>query len=99
MQVLATPFTLSSKLPINTLSCFYPRFLAGLADLLENADIFPYKEIPHFPVSTVTGHKSRMLFGVYQNIEVLIMQGRFHAYEGYPLEQVSNLWSKPKIYI
>merc|ERR1711963_467154 len=61
--------------------------LAGLADLLENADIFPYSDIPHFPVSTVTGHKSRMLFGVYQNIEVLVMQGRFHAYEGYPLGQ------------
>lgn len=59
---------------------------AGLADLLENADCFPYEEIPHFPVST--GHKSRLLFGVYENVEVLVMQGRFHAYEGYPLEQV-----------
>ena len=65
--------------------------LAGLADLLEDADIFPYEQIPHFPVSTVHGHKSRMLFGLYQNIEVLVMQGRFHAYEGYPLGQVRNL--------
>lgn len=61
--------------------------LAGLADLLVDADIFPYEQIPHFPVSTVHGHKSRMLFGLYQNIEVLVMQGRFHAYEGYPLGQ------------
>ena len=63
-------------------------YLAGLADLFENADCFPYEEIPHFPVSTVNGHKSKLLFGVYENVEVLVMQGRFHAYEGYPLEQV-----------
>ena len=66
--------------------------LAGLADLLVDADIFPYEQIPHFPVSTVHGHKSRMLFGLYQNIEVLVMQGRFHAYEGYPLGQVKEIF-------
>ena len=55
---------------------------------MENSDCFPYEEIPHFPVSTVTGHESRLLFGVFENVEVLVMQGRFHAYEGYPLEQV-----------
>jgi len=59
---------------------------AGLADLLENADVFPYSEIPNFPISTVPGHKSRMLFGLLNNIPVMLMQGRFHAYEGYALE-------------
>ena len=64
---------------------------AGLADLLENADVFPYSEIPNFPISTVPGHKSRMLFGLLNNIPVMLMQGRFHAYEGYALELVSYI--------
>ena len=61
---------------------------AGLADLLENEDVFPYSDIPNFPISTVHGHKSQMLFGLLNNIPVMLMQGRFHAYEGYPLELV-----------
>ena len=64
--------------------------LAGLADLLDNTDTFPYADIPNFPESTVPGHQSRMLFGLFQNIPVMLMQGRFHAYEGYPLGQVKT---------
>jgi len=60
--------------------------LAGLADLLESPDIFDYADIPNFPISTVPGHKSRMLFGKLNNIEVMLMQGRFHHYEGYPMQ-------------
>jgi len=59
--------------------------LAGLADLLENSDFFPYEDIPGFPVSTVPGHQSRLLFGLLKDIPVMLMQGRFHSYEGYPL--------------
>ena len=65
--------------------------LAGLADLLDNADIFPYTDIPNFPVSTVPGHKSRLLFGELQGIPVMLMQGRFHAYEGYTLSKVNDI--------
>ena len=39
---------------------------------------------------TVPGHKSRMLFGLLDNIPLMLMQGRFHAYEGYPLEKVRH---------
>lgn len=60
--------------------------LAGLADLLENPDIFDYSDIPNFPMSTVPGHKSRLLFGKLNGIELMLMQGRFHHYEGYPME-------------
>lgn len=60
--------------------------LAGLADLLTNAYVFNYSDIPNFPESTVPGHKSRMIFGLLDDIPVMLMQGRFHAYEGYPLE-------------
>jgi len=60
--------------------------LAGLADLLADSDVFEYSDIPNFPESTVPGHKSRMIFGKLQDVEVMLMQGRFHAYEGYPLQ-------------
>ena len=63
--------------------------LAGLADLLENCDIFPYNEIPNFTMTTVPGHVSRLLFGTLDGITVMLMQGRFHAYEGHPLGLVS----------
>ena len=62
-----------------------------MAELFDSdPDIFPYTEIPNFPVSTVPGHKSRLLFGIFKDIPVMLMQGRFHAYEGYPLGQVSH---------
>lgn len=59
---------------------------AGLADLLTNPDIFDYSEVPNFPLSTVPGHKSRLLFGKLNGIQVMLMQGRFHHYEGYPMQ-------------
>jgi len=59
--------------------------LGGLADLVTEADSFPYQEIPGFPVSTVPGHAGRLLAGLLAGVPVLLMQGRFHAYEGYPL--------------
>ena len=49
----------------------------------------PYKEIPHFPVSTVSGHKGQFVCGKLGGKEVLCMQGRFHYYEGYDLKQVT----------
>merc|ERR1739844_732535 len=59
--------------------------LGGLAELVTNPDSFPYEEIPGFPQSTVEGHVGRLLIGLLNGIPVLIMQGRFHSYEGYPL--------------
>ena len=53
-------------------------------------DIFPYSEIPGFPRSTVPGHAGRLLLGQLRGIPVLIMQGRFHSYEGYPLWKVES---------
>jgi len=60
-------------------------YIGGLADLAQKADIFPYSEIPGFPKSTVAGHKGRLLIGELNGVPVVIMQGRFHSYEGYPL--------------
>ena len=65
---------------------------SGLGDLAERLDApltIPYKEIPHFPVSTVSGHKGQLVCGKLGGKEVLCMQGRFHYYEGYDLKQVT----------
>merc|ERR1712013_442643 len=59
--------------------------LGGLADLAKDADVFPYSEIPGFPQSTVAGHVGRLLLGELDGVAVVIMQGRFHSYEGYEL--------------
>ena len=58
---------------------------SGLGDLVnsvENAEDIPYENIPNFPVSTVKGHEGKLVFGNINGIEVLLMQGRFHYYEG-----------------
>ncbi|MDD3928962.1 MAG: purine-nucleoside phosphorylase [Sphaerochaeta sp.] len=62
--------------------------LGGLADELEDAVAISYKDIPFFPVSTVFGHKGRLVAGNLEGKRVLCMQGRFHYYEGYGMDQV-----------
>jgi purine-nucleoside phosphorylase len=63
--------------------------LSGLADLVEEADVIPYGEIPGFPVSTVAGHAGRLVIGRIRGVSVCVMQGRFHFYEGYTMQQVT----------
>ncbi len=63
--------------------------LAELAEAVEDADIIPFADIPHFPVSAVAGHKSRLVIGRLENRAVLMMQGRVHYYEGYSMAQVT----------
>jgi len=50
----------------------------------------PYDEIPHFPVPTVEGHRGRLILGILGGRPVAVMQGRFHYYEGYDMEQVTH---------
>lgn len=59
--------------------------LGSLAESVKDAEIVPYQIIPNFPVSTVEGHAGQMIFGNIHNVPVMVMQGRFHYYEGYPL--------------
>ena len=63
--------------------------LGRLAQEIEIVDEFPYKDIPHFPVSTVEGHSGKLIFGRLGGKDVLAMQGRFHYYEGYDMKQVT----------
>jgi len=64
---------------------------SGLGDMAEEAEdriTIDYKDIPNFPVSTVQGHKGRLVFGTIRGRKVVFMQGRFHYYEGYKMEEV-----------
>ena len=62
--------------------------LGGLGDEVQDAVIIPYKDIPNFPVSTAPGHKSRLIIGTLEGKQVICMQGRFHFYEGYDMDEV-----------
>ena len=62
--------------------------LGDLAEEIKNPVIINYKDIPHFPVSTVAGHAGRLVIGELEGRNVLCMQGRFHFYEGYEMDQV-----------
>jgi len=65
---------------------------SGLGDLVkvvENSQYVDYKEIPNFPKVTVEGHEGRLVFGRVNGIDTVLMQGRFHYYEGYTMRQVA----------
>lgn len=63
--------------------------LGRLASEIENPVVIPYEDIPGFPVSTVESHAGRLLCGTLGARTVVAMQGRFHRYEGYSLQQVT----------
>ena len=63
--------------------------LGYLGDLVEDAVVVPYGEIPHFKHSTAPGHKGQLVFGRLAGQPVAVMQGRVHHYEGYSYEEVS----------
>ena len=62
--------------------------LGGLVNEIEAEYILPYESIPNFPISTVEGHSGKLIFGKLSGKNVVAMQGRFHYYEGYTLQQV-----------
>jgi len=62
--------------------------LGKIVDHLEVESAIEYASIPHFPVSTVEGHEGKLISGRLGNVPVLVMQGRFHYYEGYSMNEV-----------
>ena len=65
---------------------------SGLGSFTDDNQIeftLPYSEIPNFPVSTVQGHKGALVFGTIGNKKVVAIQGRFHYYEGYSMQEVT----------
>ncbi|MEQ8524333.1 purine-nucleoside phosphorylase [Gracilimonas sp.] len=63
--------------------------LGQLADEIEAEQVISYADIPHFPVSTVESHAGKLIFGRLGGKEVVAMQGRFHYYEGYTMQQIA----------
>ena len=63
--------------------------LGKLADEITEATSIPYKEIPNFPLSTVEGHCGQLIFGKLGNKDIMAMEGRFHYYEGYNMQEVT----------
>jgi purine-nucleoside phosphorylase len=69
-----------------------------LAELVEQPIHIHYSEIPGFPVSTVEGHAGRFVIGILEGRNVLVMQGRFHYYEGYPIRALAMpVWVMKKL--
>jgi len=63
--------------------------LGGLVEEIAIEKSIPYEDIPNFPVSTVEGHSGRLIFGTVNNVPIVAMQGRFHYYEGYNMQEVT----------
>ncbi len=63
--------------------------LGGLVNEVEVLHKIAYEDIPNFPVSTVQGHGSNLLLGILNGVKVVVMQGRFHFYEGYSMQDVA----------
>ncbi len=83
------------KVVSNKFSVYFPKIglilgsgLGDIGDLVEDPVYVKYSEIPHFPISTVEGHEGRFVLGMLEGKKVIVMQGRFHYYEGYSMKQV-----------
>lgn len=63
--------------------------LGGLVNEIQTEHVIPYTDIPHFPESTVKGHKGQLIFGTLGGKKVVAMQGRFHFYEGYTMQELT----------
>jgi purine-nucleoside phosphorylase len=63
--------------------------LGELGEEVKNPTIIEYKDLPNFPISEVEGHKNRLVFGNLENKDIVIMQGRFHYYEGYSQSEIT----------
>ena len=63
--------------------------MGALAEKVERKTVLPYDQIPHFPLSTVESHQGNLMLGLLAGQPVMVMQGRFHFYEGYTMKEVT----------
>ncbi|HEX6983809.1 MAG TPA: purine-nucleoside phosphorylase, partial [Planctomycetaceae bacterium] len=63
--------------------------LGGVAESVAGRVEIPYGDVPHFPRSTAPGHAGRLIAGTFEGVPVVAMEGRFHYYEGYGLQEVT----------
>lgn len=89
-QIEETVRTLSTKVSLKPrVGVILGTGLGGLGEKIESAQALPYESIPHFPCSTVESHKGQLVFGRISGKPVVVMEGRFHLYEGYTPQQVT----------
>jgi purine-nucleoside phosphorylase len=62
--------------------------LGALAEQAADAIVIPYTDLPHFHGTSIEGHAGKMILGSFQGVPTVFLQGRFHVYEGYPMEEV-----------
>lgn len=89
-QVNEAAHYLTARLPVHPrIGVILGTGLGGAAESVSESAVVPYSEIPHFPLSTAPSHEGRLIGGEWAGQSVLIMQGRFHLYEGYSPLQIS----------
>ncbi len=89
-QIKETAAYIQSKISIQPeIGIILGTGLGGLVKEITIKHIIPYEEIPNFPVSTVEGHSGKLIVGELGGKQVIAMQGRFHYYEGYNMQQVT----------
>ena len=89
-KVLKTSNYLKKRINIKpTVGIILGSGLGSLVDKVENKVVIQYKNIPYFPQSKVSGHSYNLVFGNIGKTNVVIMQGRFHYYEGYSLRELT----------
>jgi purine-nucleoside phosphorylase len=89
-QIKSTAAHIQSKIGFNPeIGIILGTGLGGLVHEIKIEHTIEYKDIPNFPVSTVEGHSGKMIFGELGGKKVVAMQGRFHFYEGYNMQQVT----------
>lgn len=88
-KIIETSLFLKEKLPVAPkVALILGSGLGELSDQVENPIVFNYEDIINFPQSTIKGHKGQLIFGQYQGVDVMMMNGRFHYYEGYSMKEV-----------
>src|ERR1035437_5366076 len=71
--------------------------LGGLVNEIEILHTIPYTTIPNFPVSTVDGHNGQLIFGKMSGKNIVAMQGRFHYYEGYSMQEIGRASCRERV--
>ncbi len=85
----ATEFLKATKIDSPVVGIVLGTGLGKLIDHIEIETAIEYNDIPHFPQATVEFHAGKLIYGKIGDVKVLCMQGRFHAYEGYDMQQIT----------
>ncbi len=89
-KILETKHYLESNIIINpAIGLILGSGLGILADEIKDAVVIDYKDIPHFPVSTVEGHAGQLVIGKLMGKQVIALKGRLHYYEGYTMDEIT----------